>query len=390
MNDSVEKTSDKKILIVSDSDEELENIHDLLVKDFNDLLETDVETEGLDLFGKYHPSLLILAFNTVEKAEHFYLSLYRNNKNIYETPHQTLLLCKNNESQKAYELCKTGTFDDYVADRPLYDPFRMRLCVVQALTRQTQDKYSYALGRQVNKISNELNKFDQNVTRKLASGDSHHNKTIQTFHQFTSKLETDLGRLEKKLVSHDAGNASGIFDRDNISNQFKEFRRASLEKQGQHVEDQLKETGSWMKDLGDSYHENIQNIQETHRNKSIHVLMIDDDDFYRALLTDMLQEQGIQIDGVGDGETALIALQNMHPDVILLDYTMPGLDGVETLKRIKSNSVTESIPVIMLTGAHDREIVNQCVHAGAIDYIVKPCHRSTILAKIDEVLNINT
>jgi len=108
------KSINKCILIVSDSADELNDLQHLLAVDFGSCLKADSELEGLQLFNENHPTVLILAFQEIEKAEHFYLSLYRHDSQIYSVPHQTLLLCKNNESSKAYQLCKSGTFDDRI------------------------------------------------------------------------------------------------------------------------------------------------------------------------------------------------------------------------------------------------------------------------------------
>jgi len=68
---------------------------------------------------------------------------------------------------------------------------------------------------------------------------------------------------------------------------------------------------------------------------------------------------------------------------------MPGIDGIATLKQIRMNPDTRSIPVIMLTGISAREIVDKSLRAGATDFIVKPGSRDTILSKIDRALKNN-
>ncbi|MDP2810324.1 MAG: response regulator [Rhodocyclaceae bacterium] len=71
---------------------------------------------------------------------------------------------------------------------------------------------------------------------------------------------------------------------------------------------------------------------------------------------------------------------------MLLDYGMPGLDGMATLRRMKDDPELRQIPVAMLTGVNARETVKEVIMAGAAGFIVKPGNRSTILARIRNLL----
>ena len=80
------------------------------------------------------------------------------------------------------------------------------------------------------------------------------------------------------------------------------------------------------------------------------VLIVDDADGLREVLTAALFDAGYDVIGAGDGRTALKSAASDHPDVILLDITMPGMDGFEVLMKLRQDPTTEEIPVIMLTG----------------------------------------
>ncbi len=384
------KPVNKCILIVSDSVDEINDIQHLLVADVGSCLETDNELEGLRLFNENHPSVLVFAFQTTEKAEHFYLSLYRHNDQMHSVPHQTLLLCKSNESSKAYQLCKSGTFDDYVADRPLYDPYRLRLSVVQALNRRSQERYSYLLDDQIEKITGRLHEFDHFISDKLKSGGGQHQEAIHTFQQFTQNLATGLKQLEENLIRENAGETLQATDKQNLMHQFDQFHKDNLQSGSQKVVEQLNKTGDWLEELDHGYQDCVDTIQqENEAMQSKQIMLVDDDEFYRDTLTTMFQEAGIHVQAVGDGRAALMKLQHSKPGLILLDYKMPGIDGIATLKQIRMNPDTRSIPVIMLTGISAREIVDKSLRAGATDFIVKPGSRNTILSKIDRALKNN-
>ena len=86
------------------------------------------------------------------------------------------------------------------------------------------------------------------------------------------------------------------------------------------------------------------------------------------------------------GRDGLRLAATNHPDAILLDVLMPGMDGWETCTRLKSDPATESIPVILLTGVTDIDLTDHAMAVGACDVITKPCSPDRLLATIQKVL----
>ncbi|HEY7563062.1 MAG TPA: response regulator transcription factor [Gaiellaceae bacterium] len=114
-----------------------------------------------------------------------------------------------------------------------------------------------------------------------------------------------------------------------------------------------------------------------------HVLVVDDDADIRGLLRELLERQGYQVTEAANGREGLRALYASPPDVVLLDVSMPELDGWETLERIRDVS---EVPVAMLTArAAELEKVRG-LKAGADDYITKPFGRQEVLARIEAML----
>jgi two-component system cell cycle response regulator len=115
------------------------------------------------------------------------------------------------------------------------------------------------------------------------------------------------------------------------------------------------------------------------------VLVVDDDDETRLLVMGALAMGQVRCTEAASGEEALDQVM-AHPDaidVVVLDVVLPGMDGVEVLRRLKRSPTTAHIPVIMVTGTAtgDRDVVNG-VDLGASDYLAKPCSPSVLLAKV--------
>jgi DNA-binding response OmpR family regulator len=113
------------------------------------------------------------------------------------------------------------------------------------------------------------------------------------------------------------------------------------------------------------------------------VLVVDDDEAVRVLLTRYLEMEGYEVDPVADGASALAAIATAVPDLILLDLMLPAQDGLDILTRLRRDS---NVPVILLTarGSEADRILG--LKLGADDYVVKPFSPGELTARINSVL----
>jgi DNA-binding response OmpR family regulator len=120
----------------------------------------------------------------------------------------------------------------------------------------------------------------------------------------------------------------------------------------------------------------------------IKVLIVDDTPANIDVLHNILNEQGFQIAVALNGEQGLSYVPRFDPDLILLDIMMPGIDGFETCKRLKSNKPTKDIPVIFLTAKAGSEDIVKGFKLGAVDYITKPFQLEEVLVRIETHSNL--
>lgn len=100
------------------------------------------------------------------------------------------------------------------------------------------------------------------------------------------------------------------------------------------------------------------------------ILIVDDEQSVREVLSEYFIEQGYAVETAGDGEEALGIVQRSLPDLVLLDVRMPGIDGVETLRRIRG--IAPDLAVIMVTANEDVGLARDTLKLGALDYVAKP------------------
>jgi formate hydrogenlyase transcriptional activator len=112
------------------------------------------------------------------------------------------------------------------------------------------------------------------------------------------------------------------------------------------------------------------------------ILIVDDELLNRDLLEQELLEAGYRTLSATNGEEAIAVATKAHPDLILLDAMMEGLDGFATCERLKSAEATRSIPVIFLTALTDTEVKVRAFKVGAVDYVTKPFQTEELLARV--------
>ncbi len=116
------------------------------------------------------------------------------------------------------------------------------------------------------------------------------------------------------------------------------------------------------------------------------ILVGDDDPAIRDLVKRVLQGAGYDVILAKNGDDAMVAASEQDPDLIILDILMPGLSGLEVLDRLKKQSTTQDIPVVLLTGVSDRKTILKGLDLQAIDYITKPFSVEELIATVQKTL----
>ncbi len=112
------------------------------------------------------------------------------------------------------------------------------------------------------------------------------------------------------------------------------------------------------------------------------VLVVDDTPETLGFLTDTLDHAGFTVLIATDGESALALVEQITPDLVLMDAVMPGMNGFETCRRLKAEKLLAHLPVIFMTGLSETEHVVQGLAAGGVDYVTKPMVVDELLARI--------
>ena len=121
-----------------------------------------------------------------------------------------------------------------------------------------------------------------------------------------------------------------------------------------------------------------QDIISSHSN----LLIVDDEPDNIRVLSALLNQQGYYVRKAINAPMAMIAIESLKPDVILLDIRMPGVNGYELCRQLKSNLETHEIPIIFISALNQIEDIMQAFSAGGVDYITKPFKVDEVLARV--------
>jgi CheY-like chemotaxis protein len=117
------------------------------------------------------------------------------------------------------------------------------------------------------------------------------------------------------------------------------------------------------------------------------ILVVDDEPVNVLLLIKILAIRDYSVLTADSGAEALQIMQQVIPDLVLLDLLMPGISGFEVLDRLKNNDILSAVPVIIVSALDDSKNKEKAHNAGAAAYITKPVSQKLILSIVDDIIN---
>src|SRR5256885_3394621 len=139
-------------------------------------------------------------------------------------------------------------------------------------------------------------------------------------------------------------------------------------------------------------HFSSESKEEMWKTSRAQILVVDDDAVSRKILAQLLASAGYECRECDDGTEALELMRAQQPSLLLLDFELPGLNGAELLKRLRSDAdpAVAQIPTIMLTGHGSEESEVRCLQAGADDFVTKPVNAAVLRARIETQLRLRS
>ncbi len=375
------------ILIASDSATHADLVKQLLDGEFKHVqISINPEEAGAD-FDRERPDVLVLGFNALEKSERHNLGLYRHSKEIHRHPHRTILMCSNEEAPRAYRLCRDGLFDDYVLFWPVAsDAFRLPMAVHHALREMASNPWGSPGSSAFANQARRLEELETLFKQQMAQGDGHIEATGRAIAQAEREIGTALAGFSSSMAQ---GGLPGVAPVDNVQaleQAFTQLNREAIAPPLHAAAERVLPLKQWADQLKAAALQRLQSFQAPAEHVPPAIMLVDDDTFQHKIVDRLLQDSGYRALFATGGVEALNLLRKEKPQLILMDFSMPDMDGIETTRRVRGTARFADIPIIMVTGNSEEHVVTGSLQAGANDFMVKPFIRDTLLAKIALIL----
>lgn len=377
------------VLIASDNVEDVKVVKQQIMLEAENIHTSTSALTALQDFESHLPDILVLAFNTLEKAEAYYLGLYRLSSMIHAHPHRTILLCSKDEITRVYDLCRKDYFDDYVLFWPMtYDATRLAMAIHHAqrsLAAMNADPAIAQIAAQTRRLA----ELETLLQKNIANSGERIEHVRSSYGRIEHEIGASLDGFSQRLTTGDIADLVEVKDAQAFQAEITRFKQDAIHTRLHDAEKAVEPLKEWAQkfQLQCAPHLESARVLKTMAEKVPPVILIvDDDPLQQKLLGAILSQEDYTLQYATGGAEALGLLQKRRPDLILMDVMMPDIDGVETTRRLKSVERFADIPVIMVTGNSEKALVAKCLKAGAADFIVKPYQRETLLEKVHKFL----
>lgn len=384
------QTPGPRVLIASDNTGDASQIAKQLQSEFEHVQASTNADRAIADFEDFKPDVLVLAFDSLEKAQRYYLGLYRLSRLVHQVPHRTVILCNKDEVRAVFKLCKQQYFDDYVLYWPqTHDAPRLAMSIWTASREMIASRSQTPSTGELRVHSRHLGELEQALDRQFAGAENHIATAQGSMIQAERDVTNAIDAFSHRLTGEGSAGLVDVKDAAALAAEIENLKKAQLaqmRKMGASSVDSMSAWTTQFKQRVEPALAGTRALTEALRKVRPIVMVIDDDALIHKLVLHALNPEAYQMVAAADGAEALSQLRRLRPDVLLVDVRMPGLDGLSFTQRLKAAPDLAAIPVVMMTGDARRETLLNSIQAGADEFLVKPFSSEALTAKLEKVL----
>ncbi|MEC4091740.1 response regulator [Pseudoalteromonas rubra] len=389
-----------QVIVICDKTDELTGVIDIVEAHTEAYRTVFHWEETAELIVEANPAIIIMAKNDVASSIETYTELSK--QGLLNYPHKNILLCENKESGIAFKCCMKDIFSDYFVHKPMYENYRFRMILHNALSEvsgsnksaQLQEahfgKIDDKLRGLIDEVAQHRAKSAENFAQtrdQIAQQQGHNDVQRQMFdqlkeqhinplmeqleHQLTASVELLKSQLKDKQVS--LAELSALLTEKRVP-------RSVVAAQTQ--------SGTPSLDVHEPTPTQSQ-PPEPEVTRKMRILVVEDNEIYREMLLKILREEDHVTEYATTGLEAIKLLRKKKFDMVFMDLFMPELDGYNTTRNIRTFKHCKKLPIIALSTNRNKELIRKWASLGLTGYITKPSTKLAILKAIDKVQNSN-
>jgi CheY-like chemotaxis protein len=376
-----------------DEPSELAGVIEILSSQVSEFRTLTYQQDAEDVIVKTQPNIIIIARETVAKSIESYKAFAQ--AEILNYPHENILLCENKESGVAFRCCTKGLFNDYFIYKPMYENYRFKMILHNALNRTNDVSDFYKLREE------HFGRIDDKLKALIDDAADYQTKATDTLENARKSLDEQKGlnQIQDQLLSElknthltpliDSLESQLKESIDVLQSRLKDKRFSIAELAALLTENDVSKPAKKIKAEQQvrKIEDNLVANQQTEDKHPVKVLVVEDNEFYREMVSRVLIDEGYQVTSVGTGLEAIKLLKKQKFSVVLLDLFMPELDGYNTTKNLRNIPHCKNLPIIAISGNKNKDIIRKWATLGLTGYITKPSTKSSLLKAVDKALN---
>ncbi|TMP26112.1 response regulator [Pseudoalteromonas rubra] len=379
-----------KVIIVCDKTDELTGVIEIVAAHTEAYRTVFHWEEMTELIIDSSPAIIIMAKDNVASSIETYTELAK--QGLLNYPHKNILLCENKESGIAFKCCMKDIFSDYFVHKPMYENYRFRMILHNALNEVSGNKKSSEL-QEVH-----FGKIDNNLRTLIDDVAQYRTRTEENFAQNRDKIAQQPchNKVQKELLEK--------LNQQHISPLIEQLEHQLVESV-ELLKSQLKSKQVSMAELLAVLNDKgvprsvaaaqahpapnsaVTTSSASNAPPKMHILVVEDNEIYREMLLKILHEEHHTTEYATTGLEAIKLLKKHKFDMVFMDLFMPELDGYNTTKNIRTFKHCKKLPIIALSTNRNKDLIRKWATLGLTGYITKPSTKVTILKAIDKVHN---
>lgn len=374
-----------KVVLLCNKVEELSGVSDIISSQVSAFRVLTKMHDIKEVLLESAPLVIIIAMPSVSASIELYRQLAQ--LGFLDYPHENILLCENKESGVGFRCCMKHVFSDYFVYKPMYENYRLRMILHNALLRCKNAHDTTHIREE------HFGKIDVSLKQLIDDAAVYHVDAQQTLTNARKNLEQAKGvndiqtalmkelraqhidplldQLEKKL-------AMSI---EELTNNLKNKQITLAELSALLIEKSLPET---TRSATEYAAEDPSDKVIALTNRNIKIMVVEDNEIYREMISKILIDEGHNVEAVSSGLVAIKKLKKQKYDMIFMDLFMPELDGYNTTRNIRNINHCKNLPIVALTSNKNKELIRKWATLGLTAYIAKPSTKHSILKTVEK------
>ena len=380
-----------KVIIICDDPNELTGVADIVASQVNEYRVFTSHKEVAELLSEAPPDVIVIARKTVAKSVEVYSLLAKHG--LLNYPHENILLCENKESGVAFRCCMKGIFTDYFVYKPMYENYRFRMILHNALIR-TEGVSEVAQIREEH-----FGRIDDKLKQLIDDAAVYHDRADQTLKDARASLDSQKGvnQVQDDLLNElKAKHLTPLLDQleSQLAESVHELTQRLKDKQLSIAEltavlaekDQANsaQLAQHVVPMESDGQVEIKPQKPVKSDEPFKVMVVEDNEIYREMIAKILRDEGHKVESVGSGLDAIKKLRKQRFSMVFMDLFMPELDGYNTTKNVRNIPHCKKLPIVALTSNKNKDIIRKWASLGLTGYITKPSTKSAILKAVEK------